>query len=376
MALSKISLAIVSFMALTMAHHSLAQNSPRDFLAAHNAVRDQIGIKPLAWNNTVAAYAENYAKLRSADCNLQHSNGPYGENIAEGSGEFTAVDAVKMWADEKPKYDHNSNSCVGGDTAGCLHYTQIVWRNTAQIGCARATEGLTVEGILENRSKIKPVILEAWAENRDALIELFGRLRDEWMDNDLATWTGANSAVKAPGAYKHYKPCSGSSNHNQKRNCADAEAASVSERIQRSYRRTGSSSPTPRLWGKEMETRLKGLASGEATPASGSGRTESVVFMEEDEPKEWVAQVEPGVRITEPAAPEPETPAAEVEAKEEKVVEEVAEVVATEEELVVEKKEEPVIEAPKDEVVVEKEEEKPVEAEQKVEAEATAEKTE
>ncbi|XP_028070681.1 protein Brevis radix-like 3 [Camellia sinensis] len=107
-----------------------------------------------------------------------------------------------------------------------------------------------------------------------------------------------HSAVKAPGAYKHYKPCSGSSNHNQKRNCADAEAASVSERIQRSYRRTGSSSPTPRLWGKEMETRLKGLASGEATPASGSGRTESVVFMEEDEPKEWVAQVEPGVRIT------------------------------------------------------------------------------
>ncbi|KAL7250137.1 hypothetical protein ACSBR1_012189 [Camellia fascicularis] len=137
MALSKISLAIVSFMALTMAHHSLAQNSPLDFLAAHNAVRAQIGIKPLAWNNTVAAYTENYAKLRSADCNLQHSNGPYGENIAEGSGEFTAVDAVKMWADEKPKYDHNSNSCVGGDTAGCLHYTQIVWRNTAQIGCAR-----------------------------------------------------------------------------------------------------------------------------------------------------------------------------------------------------------------------------------------------
>ncbi|KAL7218833.1 hypothetical protein ACSBR2_011996 [Camellia fascicularis] len=96
MALSKISLAIVSFVALTMAHHSLAQNSPQDFLAAHNAVRAQIGIKPLAWNNTVAAYTENYAKLRSSDCNLQHSNGPYGENIAEGSGEFTAVDAVKM----------------------------------------------------------------------------------------------------------------------------------------------------------------------------------------------------------------------------------------------------------------------------------------
>ncbi|CAL5381963.1 unnamed protein product [Camellia sinensis] len=55
-----------------------------------------------------------------------------------------------------------------------------------------AAEGLTVEGILENWSKIKPVILEAWDENRDALIELFGRVRDDWMDNDLATWIGAN----------------------------------------------------------------------------------------------------------------------------------------------------------------------------------------
>ncbi|CAL5331663.1 unnamed protein product [Camellia sinensis] len=55
-----------------------------------------------------------------------------------------------------------------------------------------AAEGLTVEGILENWSKIKPVILEAWDENRDALIELFGRVRDDWMDNELATWIGAN----------------------------------------------------------------------------------------------------------------------------------------------------------------------------------------
>lgn len=52
------------------------------------------------------------------------------------------------------------------------------------------------------------------------------------------------------------------------------------------------------MWGKEMESRLKALSSAEGTPTSVSGRTESVVFMEEDEPKEWVAQVEPGVLIT------------------------------------------------------------------------------
>ena len=53
-------------------------------------------------------------------------------------------------------------------------------------------EGLTVEGILENWSKLKPVITEEWDENRDALIDLFGEVRDEWLDKDLATWIGAN----------------------------------------------------------------------------------------------------------------------------------------------------------------------------------------
>ena len=56
----------------------------------------------------------------------------------------------------------------------------------------KAAEGLTVEGMLESWSKIKPVIMEEWDENRDALIDLFGKVRDEWMENDLATWIAAN----------------------------------------------------------------------------------------------------------------------------------------------------------------------------------------
>ncbi|KAJ4717824.1 Brevis radix-like protein [Melia azedarach] len=111
-------------------------------------------------------------------------------------------------------------------------------------------------------------------------------------------------ALKASGAYRNCKPCAGSSNRNHNGNYANSEAASDSARFHCSYRRTGSSNSTPRMWGKEMEARLKGLSSGEGTPASVSGRTESVVFMEEDEPKEWVAQVEPGVLITFVSLPE------------------------------------------------------------------------
>ncbi|XP_025649423.1 uncharacterized protein [Arachis hypogaea] len=53
-------------------------------------------------------------------------------------------------------------------------------------------EGLTVEGILENWSKLKPVIMEEWSENRETLIDLFGKVRDEWLEQDFATWIGAN----------------------------------------------------------------------------------------------------------------------------------------------------------------------------------------
>ncbi|KAF3585860.1 hypothetical protein F2Q69_00031699 [Brassica cretica] len=110
-------------------------------------------------------------------------------------------------------------------------------------------------------------------------------------------------AVKASGAYKSCKPCSGSLNRN-------SDAASASGRFHYAYKRPGisrSGSSTPKILGKDMESRLKGLLSGEGTPESVSGRTESTVFLEEeeeDEPKEWVAQVEPGVLITFVSLPE------------------------------------------------------------------------
>ncbi|XP_022754811.1 protein Brevis radix-like 4 isoform X2 [Durio zibethinus] len=104
-------------------------------------------------------------------------------------------------------------------------------------------------------------------------------------------------ALKASGAYRHCNPCTAQS---QLRNSGESDADS--DRFRWSYRRTGSSSSvTPRTWGKEMEARLKGISSssGEATPKSVSGRrVEPIVFVEENEPKEWVAQVEPGVLIT------------------------------------------------------------------------------
>ncbi|CAL0300848.1 unnamed protein product [Lupinus luteus] len=115
-------------------HVAYAQDSQADYLNGHNAARSEVNVPNLVWDDTVAAYAQSYADQRKGDCNLVHSGGSYGENIAKSSGDLTGTDAVNLWVDEKPNYDYNSNSCVGGE---CLHYTQVVWRNTQRLGCAK-----------------------------------------------------------------------------------------------------------------------------------------------------------------------------------------------------------------------------------------------
>ncbi|KAK7331805.1 hypothetical protein VNO80_28546 [Phaseolus coccineus] len=112
-----------------------AQDSAADYLNGHNAARSEVGVENIVWNDTVAAFAQDYANQRK-DCLLIHSGGGgmYGENIAMNTGDMSAAEAVKMWVDEKPYYDYASNSCLGGE---CLHYTQIVWRKSVHVGCAK-----------------------------------------------------------------------------------------------------------------------------------------------------------------------------------------------------------------------------------------------
>ncbi|PON86803.1 Ves allergen [Trema orientale] len=114
---------------------SNAQDTPQDYLHAHNSARAEVSVGELTWDDRLASYAEQYANQHIDDCNLVHSGGPYGENLAWGSADLSGVDAVKMWVDEKVDYDHNSNTCAAGKVCG--HYTQVVWRNSVRLGCAK-----------------------------------------------------------------------------------------------------------------------------------------------------------------------------------------------------------------------------------------------
>lgn len=110
------------------------------FLFAHNIVRATKWELPLVWDTQLENYARWWAGQRKSDCALRHSFPEYdfklGENIFWGSGSaWTPSDAVREWAAEEKYYTYNTNSCAAGQQCG--HYTQIVWRRTRRVGCAR-----------------------------------------------------------------------------------------------------------------------------------------------------------------------------------------------------------------------------------------------
>jgi len=123
-------------------------------------------------------------------------------------------------------------------------------------------------------------------------------------------------ALKASGAYRHCKPCAGSSAAASRRHhpyhhrggsaFGGSDAGSASDRFHYAYRRAGSSAAsTPRL-----RSGGAALSSGDATPSmsvrtdfpAGDEEDDDEIASEgggkEDDAKEWVAQVEPGVLIT------------------------------------------------------------------------------
>ena len=115
-------------------------------LAAHNRERTAADIPPLRWNSDLAVSAKAWADHLAATGAFEHApekaSDPEGENIWAGSkGYFAAEGMVDGWIREKRNFrpgvfPHNS---ITGNVADVGHYTQLMWRDTGQIGCAVAT---------------------------------------------------------------------------------------------------------------------------------------------------------------------------------------------------------------------------------------------
>jgi uncharacterized protein YkwD len=105
-------------------------------LAAHNAVRATLSIRPLTWSDALAARAQDWATTLLARGEfIHHPKSPYGENLFEIDGATASPEqVVEAWAAESRDYDYATNKC----RKVCGHYTQIVWAATTKVGCGVA----------------------------------------------------------------------------------------------------------------------------------------------------------------------------------------------------------------------------------------------
>lgn len=135
--------------AFTLGSSSLDQEDDqmKGMTDRHNFWRKKVGTAPLSWSPTLAAFAQAWAKeLARRGCEMEHrpdggqwDGSKYGENIYWSSGmKNQPADVVDSWAGEIEFYDHSTGKCKGGV---CGHYTQVVWKNTTQVGCGMARCG-------------------------------------------------------------------------------------------------------------------------------------------------------------------------------------------------------------------------------------------
>jgi len=115
-------------------------------VAAHNRWRAEVGVSGLRWSDKLAGVAQGWAnQLKSESCAMYHSGNGYGENIYKASAlmwsdgrhelqKKTPQQVTDSWGSEIKFYDYAENSCSGV----CGHYTQLVWKDTREVGCGMA----------------------------------------------------------------------------------------------------------------------------------------------------------------------------------------------------------------------------------------------
>ena len=101
-----------------------------------NTLRSMHGVMPVVWNNTLANYSQYWSSYLAKNKILQHSNAPYGENIAQISGTSNTLilNAIKLWYAENKNYNYTYN--YFNSSTG--HFTQLVWKSTTSIGASIA----------------------------------------------------------------------------------------------------------------------------------------------------------------------------------------------------------------------------------------------
>jgi pathogenesis-related protein 1 len=135
----------------------VAVNEER-ILETHNSIRRQLGVPELRWSTQMQVYATEWALFlsREGGCELRyrgsiglplHKNG-LGENLyfhealvaSDGSRRRESIDGripVLDWARQAEHFNYIDNTCALNQR--CDGYTQLVWSDSAVVGCGAAS---------------------------------------------------------------------------------------------------------------------------------------------------------------------------------------------------------------------------------------------
>ncbi|XP_054744024.1 uncharacterized protein LOC129248489 [Anastrepha obliqua] len=114
----------------------------QECLEAHNRFRARHQNCPvLTLSSDLSRYAQQWAKHLASSGRLEHRQvHTYGENLYTSRGmEVNGSTAVKSWYDEVRYYDFSKPNYKPGTG----HFTQVVWRESRQLGVGIATRGDT-----------------------------------------------------------------------------------------------------------------------------------------------------------------------------------------------------------------------------------------
>ncbi|KAJ1145494.1 hypothetical protein NDU88_011780 [Pleurodeles waltl] len=113
----------------------------REFLEAHNTYRKQHGAPPLQLSRKLCRSAQEWADKLKTIRALQHSGTEDGENLfykySSSAREMPGREPVDSWYSEIKNYDFGRP----GFKSNTGHFTQVVWKDSKEVGVGIATDG-------------------------------------------------------------------------------------------------------------------------------------------------------------------------------------------------------------------------------------------
>lgn len=120
-----------------------AETIAERLLAAHNAERLRLGLKPLVWSARLADHAKTWSQALAVSDMMEHSvaaaNANEGENLWFGTrDDYTPEEMIGFFIAEgklfKPGRVPDISTTGRWEDVG--HYTQLIWQDTREVGCA------------------------------------------------------------------------------------------------------------------------------------------------------------------------------------------------------------------------------------------------